>query len=334
MMAIPTANMSTRPTSDSNLIKAIEVFVAVVETGQLTAAARLLGITQSAASQQIAMLERLFDAQLLDRSVRPLRLTQAGRLLQRHAVEILNAVEDLSTNMRHSGPNPISVLRIGILASIATTLTPLLVATAQDEFRVQDVSLHAGISADHETLLRTKRADIAITSDPFYDMDGLERHPVLQERYLLVLPEGYTGPRDDLAAILAGMPLVRFADSTSVGRQIEQHLRRLKLRPPQLIQADRSSMVTACVASGMGVTFLTPTLLIDGFAEQMPLDVVPMPVAGMTRTITLLARENELGALPARFASLAQAELSRKIADAIGPVGLAAVTQDNPTAVI
>lgn len=321
--------MPSRLPTDSNLIKAIEVFVAVVETGQLTAAAQLLGITQSAASQQIATLERLFEAQLLDRSVRPVRVTQAGGLLHRHAVGILNAVEDLSTNMRHSGPNPISVLRIGILASIATTLTPKLVDMAQDDFRVQDVSLHAGLSGDHEALLRTKRADIAITSDPFYDMDGLERHPVLQERYLLVLPAEYTGPRDDLPSILSRMPLVRFADSTRVGRQVEQHMRRLKLRAPRVIQADRSSMVTACVADGMGVTFLTPTLLIDGFVEQMPLDVIPMPVAGMTRTITVVARENELGTLPAEFAALSQSELTRKIGECIGAVGQEAIT---PTA--
>ncbi|MEO3413199.1 LysR family transcriptional regulator [Roseovarius sp. CAU 1744] len=319
--------MPPRTLSDSNLFKAIEVFVAVAETGQMTAAAQLLGITQSAASQQIATLERMFGAQLLDRSVRPVRLTQVGGLLHRHATEILNAVEDLTTRMRHSGPNPISVLRIGILASIATTLTPLLVASAQNEFRVQDVSIHAGLSRDHETLLRTRRADIAITSDPFYDMDGLERHPVLQERYLLVLPRGYAGPRDDLHTILERMPLVRFADTTSVGRQIEQHLRRLKLRAPKVVQTDRSSMVTACVANGVGVTFLTPTLLIDGFAEQMALDVSPMPVAGMTRSITVLAREDELGALPARFADMARTELVRRIADCIGPVGQQAVTE-------
>ncbi|WP_299847432.1 LysR family transcriptional regulator [uncultured Roseovarius sp.] len=318
--------MSLRPPTDSNLVKAIEVFVAVVETGQLTAAAQLLGITQSAASQQIATLERLFEAKLLDRTVRPVQLTQAGGLLHRHAVEILNAVEDLSTNMRHSGPNPISVLRIGVLASIATTLTPTLVALAQSEYRVQDVSLWAGLSGDHEALLRTKRADIVITSDPFYDMDGLERHPVLQERYLLVFPVDYDGPRNDLPTILERMPLVRFADSTSVGRQIEQHMRRLKLRAPRVIQADRSSMVTACVASGMGVTFLTPSLLIDGVAEQMPLDVRPMPVAGMTRTITVLARENELGSLPAEIASLAQRVLTEKIRDCIGTVGQEAIT--------
>ena len=44
--------------SGSNLLKAMEVFEAVAETGQMTAAARMLGMTQSAASQQIAALEK------------------------------------------------------------------------------------------------------------------------------------------------------------------------------------------------------------------------------------------------------------------------------------
>ena len=318
--------MTDRPPSDSNLLRAIEVFSAVVETGQLTAAARLLGITQSAASQQIAALERMFGATLLDRSVRPLRLTQAGGLLHRHAATILNAVEDLSTTMRHSGPNPIPVLRVGLLASIATTLSPALVRIAQDRFGVQDVSLHAGLSGDHEAALRTKRTDIAITSDPFYDMEGLERHPVLQERYLLVLPAGYDGPRGDLAAILERLPLVRFADSTGVGRQIEQHLRRLKLRPPRVIQADRSSMVTACVAGGMGVTLLTPSLLIDGLTEGMALTLAPLPVPGLTRTITLLARDRELGDLPNALAGAATDLLSTRIAALLGGIGQDAIS--------
>ena len=227
--------------SGSNLLKAMEVFAAVAETGQMTAAARMLGMTQSAASQQIAALEKSYGVTLFDRSVRPARLTQAGTLLHRHAARILNVFGDLETEMRHQGPTPISVLRLGILASIATTLTPGLVALAKKGFGVRDVTLHAGQSGDHENLLRTKKADLAITSNPFYDMDGLERHPILQEAFLLVLPEKYRGPTDSLNAVQSRLPLIRFADSTSVGRQITQHLRRLRLKPQQVIQADRSS---------------------------------------------------------------------------------------------
>lgn len=312
--------------SGSNLLKAMEVFEAVAETGQMTAAARLLGMTQSAASQHIAALEKAYGVALFDRTVRPARLTQAGTLLHRHAARILNVVGDLETEMRHQGPTPISVLRIGILASIATTLTPGLVALAKKGFGVRDVTLHAGQSGDHETLLRTKKADLAITSNPFYDMDGLERHPILQEAFLLVLPEKYRGPADSLNAVMSRLPLIRFADTTSVGRQITQHLRRLRLNPQQVIQADRSSMVTACVCHGMGFTLLTPSLLIDGFVERMPMRVMPLPAARLTRTLTVVSRENELGKFPARVAELSRGKLVEQVGAQMGETGLAALT--------
>lgn len=312
--------------ASANLVRAMEVFVAVSETRQMTAAARMLGMTQSAASQHIIALEKAYGVQLFDRTVRPARLTQAGTLLHRHAARILNVVGDLETEMRQQGPTPISVLRLGILASIATTLTPGLVALAKKGFGVRDVTLHAGQSGDHETLLRTKKADLAITSNPFYDMEGLERHLVLQEAFLLVIPERYRGPVDSLSAVQQRLPLIRFADTTSVGRQVTQHLRRLRLEPQQVIQADRSSMVTACVCSGMGFTLLTPTLLIDGFVEHMPLRVLPLPAARLTRTITVVSRDRELGAFPARVAELSRKTLFDQIRLHMGNIGFNALT--------
>lgn len=84
-------------------------------------------------------------------------------------------------------------------------------------------------------------------------------------------------------------------------------------------------MVTACVCHGMGFTLLTPSLLIDGFVERMPLRVVPFPAARLTRTITVVARERELGKFPARVADLARRELIKEIRKHMGEVGAAAI---------
>lgn len=315
------------PTRQINpsLVRSLEVFVAVAETGQMRGGATLLGLTQPAASQHISALETAYGLKLLDRSSRPTRMTQAGALLHRQAVKILNALSDLETEMRHVGPHPISVLRVGIQASIATTVTPGLVTLAKDGFGVQDMTLHAGQSGDHERLLRTKQADIALTSNPFYDLDGLERHPILQEDFLLVLPASYDGPTGSLEAVQANLSLVRFSDSTHVGRQTMQHLRRLQFVPTRVVQADRSSMVTACISNGTSFSLLTPTLLIDGFVEHMHLRVLPLPVAGLSRTLTVVARDGELQTLPGAFAAHARDVLVDQIKTHIGDVGAMAI---------
>jgi len=103
-------------------------------------------------------------------------------------------------------------------------------------------------------------------------------------------------------------------------------LRRLKLKVPRVIQADRSSMVTSCVAQGLGFTLLTPSLLIDGFVEQMPLRICPLPVAGLSRRITVVAREKELGGLPEDFAKTARRTMAAAIERHMGKTGQDAIS--------
>lgn len=313
-----------------NLLRSLEVLVAVVETGQMRLGAEVLGLTQPAASQHIALLEKAFAISILDRSTRPARLTHAGVRLHQQAQEILHSVASLEAEMRRGTHSPIGLLRVGIQASIATTLTPDLVSLAQRDYDVRDLTLHAGQSGDHERLLRIKQADLAITSNPFLDLEGLERHPILTEGFLMVLPGGDAGPVGTLEAVLDRLPLVRFSDSTNVGRQITQHLMRLRLDPGQVIQADRSSMVTSCVAQGMGFSLLTPTLLIDGLVENMPLTLHPLPVAGLTRSLTVVAREGELHGLPADVARMAARVLHARIAAVVGRAGTAALRSEEP----
>ncbi len=313
--------MLNRRSLTPSLMRSLEVFVAVAETGQMRAGAKLLNLSQPAASQHITALETAFGTALLDRSTRPARLTYAGARLHGKAQKILDALSDMETELRHVGQKSLTLLRVGIQASIATTLTPSLIDLAQRVFNVEDITLHAGQSGNHEHLLRTKQADLAISSNPFLDMDGLERHHVLTERYLLVLPKAYDGPTDSLDAIQSRLPLVRFGDTTNAGRQIAQHLRRLRFEPTRVIQADRSSMVTSCVSTGQGFSLLTPTLLIDGLVEKMDLRIVGLPVSGLSRTLTVVARKQELQNLPEVVAKLSRDTLLRKITDHMGAAG-------------
>ena len=312
--------MLDRRSLPPGLLRSLEVFVAVAETGQMRAGAKLLNLSQPAASQHITALETAFETILLDRSTRPARLTYAGARLHGKAQKILDALSDMETELRHVGRKSLSLLRVGLQASIATTLTPPLIHLAQKVFSVEDITLHAGQSGNHEELLRTKQADLAITSNPFLDMDGLERHHVLTEKYLLVLPATYAGPTHSLDAVLDRLPLVRFGDSTNSGRQIAQHLRRLRFEPGKIIQADRSSMVTSCVSAGQGFSILTPTLLIDGMVENMNLRIEELPVSGLSRTLTVVARKGELQDLPKAFAEVASRELSKQIRTQMGDI--------------
>ncbi len=284
-----------------NLLRALEVFATVVEQGQVTRAARLLGITQSAASQHLATLERHFACSLVDRSVRPMELTKAGIALHQRAQALLAQVEEMRAGLRRIDGSPIPVLRVAMLASIATTLTPVVLKVTRKLYGIPAVSMVAGLASDHQQGLSTKRLDLAVTSDAFYDLDGLERLSVLSERFLLVLPRGHGGPVEDLPSLARKLPLVRFSAASAVGRRVDQHLRRLRLTLPRVIDADRSSMVVSAVAAGQGFAILTPTLLIDALREGWPIETQPLPHPDFWREIHLVYRAGELEGLPDRL---------------------------------
>jgi DNA-binding transcriptional LysR family regulator len=195
---------------DFNLFRAIEVFVAVVETRHVTRAAEMLGMTQSAASQRLKNLELALGAQLIERGQRPVALTRAGIALHRRATMILSEVDALRAEVRRVESAPLPLLRVAMLASIATTLTPMLARLARDTFGIPELSLFAGLTSDHQTLLRNRRIDLAITSDLFFDVEGLTRQLIITERLLLVTPKRYSGPVHNLAELAKKLPFVRF----------------------------------------------------------------------------------------------------------------------------
>jgi len=306
------ARKDNRSSFDFNMLRAIEVFMAVTEAKQVTAAAKTLGMTQSAASQHLRSLEDAFSVSLLDRRTRPISLTHAGEVLRRRGFRILNEVEDLRSDLRRLRAATIPILRIGLLASIATTLTPGLSQFVSKELAIPELSLSAGLATDHQNALNTRRADMVITSEPLFEMGGFDMHPILREPFFLVLPESYTGPCGDILALSKRLPLVRFSAHTPVGRRTDQHLQRLRLDLPRAMEADRSSMVVAGVASGRGFAILTPSLLIDALVEGMRPRIEPLPFAGFTRSIMLISRAGELGDLPERLAGHCRAIFARE----------------------
>lgn len=301
------------PIPDINLFRALEVFVSVVELGQVSSAAEALGMTQSAASQQIRNLETTFGVALFDRTQRPLRPTHAGEALHRRAFRILNEVADIKHDFRRLARTAVPILRVGLLPSIATTLTAPLTDHVTKACGIPELSLIAGLGNDLAPMLSAGKIDVAVVADSMDRTDGFVAHDILTESFALVLPPDYAGDAADVESLAASLPLIRFSAASPVGRRTDQHLQRLRLNLPRVMEADRASMVVAGVSAGRGFAILSPTLLLDAVQEGMALRIEPLPFKGFTRTIGLRAPEGDIGAMAADMAHICVDELKSAI---------------------
>lgn len=80
-------------------LRHLRYFVAVAKERNFSRAAETLNIAQPPLSRQIRQLEEEIGADLFDRTTRPLRLTEAGRLLYQHAIQAIAGFDQVRTMM-------------------------------------------------------------------------------------------------------------------------------------------------------------------------------------------------------------------------------------------
>lgn len=99
-------------------IKALKVYCDVVTLHSFSQAAELNDITQSTASQSVNRLEEHLGAELIDRSVRPWKVTGTGRRCYDYCRDVLNAYDRLEREISSSQRNIRSKVRIGSIYSV------------------------------------------------------------------------------------------------------------------------------------------------------------------------------------------------------------------------
>lgn len=276
----------------------LEIFVAVVEEGSITGAARRLGVSQPSVSQLLAGLETSLRTELIDRSERPLQTTAAGRHFYDRATALLKDAERVSQGLRKADYSLLRHVKLAVTDSIITAVGEGIVEVVKQ--RTQNWSLSAGQSHLHARALLSRQVDMIITDDPMDEHSGLQRFTLLREPFVIAVPASYRNAENP-AAILEQLALIRYSAASMIGRQVERYLRREQLQPPARIQLDNSFAVSSLVASGVGCAITTPLCLFkaclsptDSGHRQIRL----LPVAGFDRELILVCRERELGNLP------------------------------------
>lgn len=286
-------------------LRSLEVFLSVCETGSMASAARSLGMSQPAVSQSIAEMERRTGTTLFDRSVRPMALTLAGGMLRQRASTLIADARQIAPLLRETKRGKLPLVRIGLVDSLNRALTGALSAYLAS--RADEVSIRAGLTSTHASELLTRRLDLFLGVDDLEDLAGLERWHLVTEPYMLLLPKRTKAPRtvDDLKRLAERLPLIRFSSRSKTGVEIERHLRRLGLQLPRPFEFDTPYGVAAMVADKKGFAITTPLCSAEAMPAASATTMAPLPGPQLSRTLTLVARQGELGRIPRDLAHAA-----------------------------
>ena len=112
----------------------LKIFVTIAEFGSVTRAAEILGITQSAASAALAVLENSNDVKLFNRVGRSIELSEIGRRFLPEAQSVVLASQNASRNLRALGGRTTGKVIIAASQTIANYWLPSKLAKFQAQF--------------------------------------------------------------------------------------------------------------------------------------------------------------------------------------------------------
>ncbi|MBW5250214.1 LysR family transcriptional regulator [Streptomyces poriferorum] len=287
----------------------LRVLRAVAGTGSFSAAARELGCTQPAVSQQMKALESSAGTTLLIRTGREMRLTQAGEALVRHASGILAGLTAAEEEVAAIAGLRAGRVRLVSFPSGSSTLVPGALAALRAAHPGTRVSLVEAEPPRSVEMLRDGDCDIALAfryGTQGAEWDDLVVRPLLTDRLIGLVPEGHAFADRDEVGIgeLAGEPWI--AGCPRCRRQLVEVCEASGFTPRIDFATDDYPAVIGLVGAGLGVAVL-PALAIESVRPRGARTVTVEPA--IEREIVALTLP-DLAQVPAVAATLDQLSLA------------------------
>jgi DNA-binding transcriptional LysR family regulator len=237
---------------------------AVAGEGSFGRAAERLGYTQSAISQQIATLERIVGEKLVERpgGPRAVSLTEAGRLLLRHADSIVARLQAAQADLNALRAGEVGTLRVGTFQSVGARLLPEIMRRFGAQWPAVDVVLEEFDDALVATALERGELDVGFVLLPVIDAP-LETVVLLRDPYVTVVPidSPYARGLPPTLAEIGAEPLVGFHSDRSI-EPVEAAIHGAGIEPRFTLRSNDNGTVQGLVAAGVANAIM-PRLTVD-----------------------------------------------------------------------
>jgi DNA-binding transcriptional LysR family regulator len=278
----------------------------IAARGTISAAAEALWLTPSAVSQQMSALERELGVDLLERTPRSVRLTDAGERLVIHAERILAdceaAVADLEAQSGHVG----GIVRVSAFTTAEQEFLLPALRTLRDRYPALTVLVTDLEPYEAMPALKSGQFDLVVSHEynmtPPYADPGIDRTDLLTERMLLALPA--THPLADKSARLADFAEERWIvgqDGTSCRDAVICAAHLAGFEPVVELQFEDYRVIANAVRRGLGVALIPRIADLRGI-DGLSLRALEEP--RLERTIFAAVRKGS-GASPGISAVLA-----------------------------
>jgi DNA-binding transcriptional LysR family regulator len=267
-------------------IRVLRTFIASAAEGSFAAAAERVALTQAAVGQQMRGLEADLRTPLFERQGKSVVLSDAGRELLPAIRKLVDQYERMQASA-HSAEPMSGTLHLG---AVVSAVRPLIEATLSLKARHPALEMHVSAAKSAELVARVESgeldAGIAIR-EPGRGRPGLAWTALYEEPMVVVAPRNAEG---SARSVLQRHPFIRFDRTEHTGFLVERLLRRLRVKPVEILELNAIESIVDLVRAGLGAAIL-PQLQGSRWASDVRLRVLEIPSAEARRIAVVQARD-------------------------------------------
>jgi LysR family transcriptional regulator, nitrogen assimilation regulatory protein len=274
-------------------LRQLRYFVAIVDHGSLSRAARMLHVAQPALTQQLQQLEEELGAQLLHRSAQGVMATDAGKTFYEHAQAILKQVGDAKSAVAQSATRPAGTVALGIPQSVSGALALPLLTAVRAAYPEISLQLTEELSGNLIEQLKSGRINLAVLFDDG-QLHAFANTPLVEEDLMFV-----TRADSQFAPKKKSITLARAAQSKlilpslqhGVRPRIENIVRSAGLSLDDVIDMNSIAILKSALLADLGATILPVAPLLSEI-ERGEMHAYPITGTPISRTICLCSSRN------------------------------------------
>ena len=286
-------------------IQSLKLFCDVVRLRSFSQAARVNGLSQSAASQAMLQVERKLGVSLIDRSTRPLQTTELGKIYYRGCKRMLNEYTELEASIRQEGERMEITVQVAAIYSVGLRDMSQYVDSIRRTYRNAEVRIEYLHPDRVYRRVVEGTADLGLVSFPRNTRE-LTTRPWRDEPMVLVCPPSHRLARRSViqARDLTKESYIGFEKGLVIRREVDRFLREQGVNVDVVLEFDNIENIKEAVEVGAGVALLPlPTLQREVVSGALA--AVPLAEPGMVRPLGVIIRRHARLSLAAhRFMDL------------------------------
>jgi LysR family transcriptional regulator, benzoate and cis,cis-muconate-responsive activator of ben and cat genes len=289
-------------------LKQLRYFSAVCEAKSFVHAAERINMAQPPLSRAIQNLEQEIGVTLIDRTVRPLELTEAGRFLYEQGQRLLQRADEIKRATRALGKTRRQFFNIGFVGSTLYGFLPSIIRRFKTDFPDVEVGLSEMITLQQQEALLARRIDVGFGRLELGEHPEIERRTIYNEPLVLAVPREHDLRNASTVWLeqVAKEPFILYPSKPrpSFADQVLDLFTRHKLKPKVVLEANEIQTALGLVAANIGVTLVPQSVSRLRLGDVVFLSLADSEI--LSPVIMGFRRDNETDLLRAiiRYAEL------------------------------